>query len=126
MKLIHRFAYYLGGFTIGIIILLFFVGGSGAKCEYDYGPEARVLKNIRLKERHYTAETLATMQLSDIDTSAISRALKNGDVNFSQSTTDLDSCNIYRITFKDSLKTLKFDAKNCGLKATISNLEISD
>ena len=126
MKLIHRFAYYFGGFAIGIIILLFFVGGSGATCQYDYGPDARVLKSIRLKERVFSKEALLTMRQKNIDTAAISRALNFGDVNFSESVTNLDSCNIYLITYKDSLATLRFNTENCKIKATISNLEVTN
>ena len=54
MKLIHRIGYYLGGFTIGIVILIFFLSGKKTSC--DYGPNARVLKNIRSKHKTYTAE----------------------------------------------------------------------
>ncbi len=124
MKLVHRFAYYLGGFAIGIVILFFFLSGKRTSC--DYGPDARVLKNIRLKERIFTEGSLATINSKDIDTAAISKALKYGDVDFSASTTDLDSCKIYRITFKDSIKTISFDAENCKNTATISNLAIED
>ena len=47
MKFIHRLGYYLGGFSIGLIFLAFFLSGKRASC--DYGPDARVLKNIGQK-----------------------------------------------------------------------------
>ena len=126
MKIAHRIGYYLAGFAIGIVILIFFVGGSGASCEYDYGPDARVLKNIRLKERIINQETLDAMKSFAIDTTDISSALKSGDVNFSKSNTDLDSCKVYVISHKLDSKTITFNAENCSKKATISNLKIVD
>ena len=54
MSILKRFAFYFGGFAIGLILLYFFVGGSGASCEFDYGPNSRTLKNIRIKERIFT------------------------------------------------------------------------
>ena len=44
MSILKRFAFYFGGFAIGIVLLFFFIGGSGASCEFDYTPNARVLK----------------------------------------------------------------------------------
>jgi len=51
MKFIHRLGYYLGGFSIGLIFLAFFLSGKRASC--DYGPDARVLKNIGLKQLQF-------------------------------------------------------------------------
>ena len=48
MKFIHRLGYYLGGFSIGLIFLAFFLSVKRASC--DYGPDARVLKNIGQKK----------------------------------------------------------------------------
>ena len=56
MSILKRFAFYFGGFALGLVLLYFFIGGSGASCEYDYGPNSRTLKNIRLKERVFTNE----------------------------------------------------------------------
>ncbi len=67
MSLLKRFAFYFGGFAIGLILLYFFIGGSGASCEYDYGPNSRTLKNIRLKERVYTNEDLDALKHNQID-----------------------------------------------------------
>ena len=49
MSPLKRFAFYFGGFAIGLILLYFFIGGSGASCEYDYGPNSRTLKNMEEK-----------------------------------------------------------------------------
>ena len=125
MSILKRFAFYFGGFALGLVLLYFFIGGSGASCEYDYGPHSRTLKNIRLKERVFTNEALVSLKESKLDTSDISNLLLNGDVLFSQSNTKLDSCDVYVIEGshkKDSSKRLKISVENCNKKATIQNI----
>jgi hypothetical protein len=127
MKLIHRVAYYLGGFVIGIIILLFFLGGKRASC--DYGPTARTLKNIRTKERIISEVALAELRTHKVDTSAISNLLLNGNVLFSESKTDLDSCNIYSIEgsrHEENGKKMKITVENCENKATVLTVTLED
>jgi hypothetical protein len=117
MKFIHRLVFYSVGFIIGLFLLFFFLGGKKTGC--DYGPEARTLKNIRIKERIFSEATLTALQNNQLDTSAISSVLKNGDVLFSESNTKLDSCKIYVIEGKVSEKLLKLKVENCDKKATI-------
>ena len=127
MSLLKRFAFYFGGFAIGLILLYFFIGGSGASCEYDYSPNSRTLKNIRLKEHVYTNEALDALKNNQIDTSDISNLLLKGDVLFSQSNTKLDSCDVYVIEGAHKGKPkekLKISVENCNKKATIQKITI--
>jgi hypothetical protein len=127
MSILKRFAFYFGGFALGLVLLYFFIGGSGASCEYDYGPNSRTLKNIRLKERVFTNEALVALKENQIDTSDISNLLFKGDVLFSQSNTKLDSCDVYVIegAYKgNSNKKLKISVENCNKKATIQTISI--
>lgn len=127
MSLLKRFAFYFGGFAIGLILLYFFVGGSGASCEFDYGPNSRTLKNIRLKERIISSEALKTLKSFQLDTSDISYSLTKGDVLFSESNTNLDSCNVYVIEsplYEDSNNKMRLTIENCNKKAIIQNIEI--
>jgi len=124
MNLAKRFLFYFGGFAIGIVILYFFIGGSGASCEYDYGPTARTLKNIRLKDRVFTNESLDALSAHQLDTSSISALLKTGDVVFSESNTELDSCKIYVIQGEVSEKNLRISVENCEKQATILTAQI--
>ena len=127
MSLLKRFAFYFGGFAIGLILLYFFIGGSGASCEYDYGPNSRTLKNIRLKKRVYTNKALDALKNNQIDTSDISNLLLKGDVLFSQSNTKLDSCDVYVIegAHKEKPKEkLKISIENCNKIATIQKISI--
>jgi hypothetical protein len=120
MKFIHRLGYYLGGFAIGLIILAFFLSGKRTSCAY--GPDARVLKNIRIKERAYSEEALAKMQNFKIDTSSVNKVLRSGDVDFSRSNTDLDSCKTYLITGNTASGELEMLFENCDSVATLQNI----
>ncbi len=122
MKFIHRLGFYLGGFAIGLVILAFFLSGKRASC--DYSPDARVLKNIRIKEQAYSESALEKMQLYQIDSTHISTVLNNGDVDFGRSNTDLDSCKTYMVTGRSSLHNLELLFENCDSIATLQKVEI--
>lgn len=113
MKLIQRLGYYLGGFSIGLIVLAFFLNGKKVSC--DYGPDARVLKNIRTKTIVYENPN---------DSTLVNHVLKHGDINFSESTPRKEPCGIYMVegTYNDDSVTLMVE--NCEKVATISNLKI--
>ena len=122
MNFARRLTYYLGGFTIGIILLFFFLGGKKTSC--DYGPEARTLKNIRIKHRQFSETTLYNLEKNSLDTSAISTLLKNGDVYFSESNTELDSCKIYVIRGLINDEKYKMKVENCEAQATIEDFHL--
>lgn len=121
MKLIHRIGYYLGGFSIGLIVLAFFLSGKKTSC--DYGPNARTIKNILIKQQSYSDETIASMAHYSIDTLMVSNLIKTGNVNFSESETRTEGCKTYLIenTFED--QDLELRVKNCDSNATILSLE---
>lgn len=121
MKLIHRIGYYLGGFTIGIVILIFFLSGKKTSC--DYGPNARVLKNIRSKHKTYTAEAEKQMKTFQLDSIFIDKTLQTGEVLFSKSETSLDSCNVYLVESKKDEKTFTTSFRNCDSLVTILTID---
>ena len=120
MKLIHRIGYYLGGFTIGIVILIFFLSGKKTSC--DYGPNARVLKNIRSKHKNYTSEAKTQMQTFQLDSIFIDQTLQTGDVLFNESETSLDSCNVYLVESKRDEKIFRTSFRNCDSLVTILSI----
>ena len=122
MKLIHRLGYYGLGLFFGIVILIFFLGGKKASC--DYSPNARVLKNIKTKERNFSEKSLLSFQENDLDTSLVSDILENGDVDFQKSLTDKDSCNIYYISGKKENQLVELEVENCDSLATIMDVNI--
>lgn len=122
MHILKRIAYYLGGFSIGLIILAFFFSGKKTSCAYF--PEARVLKNLRAKAYTLSPEaeqSLATLQL---DTVAINRLLKVGDVDFGESETRREPCSHYVIygTSEEGLD-LKMELENCLEGVRITSLQ---
>ncbi|MDT0294994.1 hypothetical protein ACFQ3R_05640 [Mesonia ostreae] len=120
MKLAARLAYYSVGFFIGIIILMFFLSGKKTSC--DYGPDARVLKNIRIKNKNYQPQALLFLKENQMDSTAVEKVLNSGDVNFSNSNTALDSCKVYAVEGKVNEKVLLLRIENCENQATIQEI----
>jgi len=122
MKLIQRTGYYLAGFSIGIIILAFI--WKGKKAEFNYFPDARVLKNISTKKQMYSDNVKIAITNNTIDSTTISYILKKGDVNFAQSSTKRKPCKIYIIEGDYNDKEIKLTVENCDSIATIQEVSI--
>lgn len=117
MSFLRRLAYYLGGFGIGVILLIFFLSGKKTSC--DYGMQARTLKNIRLKDRVFSEKSLEFLNNNQLDTAVVSELLANGRVLFKESNTNLDSCKQYVIQGIISGKNLKVKIANCDDSAEV-------
>lgn len=122
MILIQRIGYYLGGFSIGLIILAFFLNGKKTSC--SYGLDARVIKNINSKKIIYNDVFKKQMQTLNIDSTAINYVLKKGDVNFSKSKTRLKPCGMYHLEGYYRKKYIGINIKNCDSTATMVNMII--
>ena len=66
MKLVYRFGFFFGGFSIGLVFLMFFLSGKKTSCAY--GPDARVLKNIQIKSIQYSESVQEQLNNKIIDT----------------------------------------------------------
>jgi hypothetical protein len=124
LKLIQRFGYYFGGFAIGLVLLAFFLNGKRVSC--DYGPEARVLKNINSKPLVYSKSAKTIIFSKAIDSSVIHHIMLKGDVNFSESDTRKEPCGIFNIEgdYKDTSYTLIVE--NCETSAQLLDLIIKN
>lgn len=124
MKFVHRLGYYLGGFAIGLIILMFFLNGKDASC--DYGPNARTVKNISSKPLSYSVNANAFVNNYKLDSLTITNLIKYGSVDFSKSDTKKDSCRVYHIenSYKERELTLK--VKNCDSLATLLDINYTN
>jgi len=122
MTLLKRVGYYLGGFSVGLVLLAFFLSGKKTSC--DYSPSARVKKNIRIKKHEYSNKVSKLLDTKIIDTSEISYILKKGSVNFSESNTTLDSCKIYVIEGKIEDRFISLTIENCDSIATMKIIDI--
>ena len=99
MSFLKRLSYYFGGFSVGIMLLLFFLGGKNTRC--TYGPDARVINDFSNKEWVFTIPMLDSINQLDF--------LKGGDIVFSESIVGIDTCDVYRLRLSD----LEYDVKNC-------------
>jgi len=122
MKFIYRLGYFSIGLIMGIIILMFFLGGKKTSC--DYSPNARTLKNIRIKERSFSAEAIHFFEVNKIDTSSVSAILEDGNVDFLKSKTKQEPCKIYFISGEMKTGTLELQIENCKKTATVQRVEI--
>lgn len=122
MKFLHRVGYYLGGFSLGLILLAFFLQGKKTSC--DYGPNARTTKNIANKSKLYTEEALAEMKVFKIDTLQVSNLIRFGSVDFSKSETKDKLCKTYYIDNSFKKKDLQLLVKNCDSVATIVSITL--
>lgn len=122
MTFLQRLPYFLIGLFLGIGAVFFFLDKKGT--QFDYLPNARVLKNIRLKERIYNEEALKTLFEKKIDTSYISALLLNGDVDI-KNKEKLNNCVRYTIKGKDSLNYISIVVLNCETTATVENITLN-
>ena len=122
MKLIQRVGYYLGGFSIGLIFLAFFLSGKRVSC--SYGANARVIKNINIKPLKYSDESIQFMQSYSLDTTIIKNALLNGNVDFPYKKTEFDSCKIYLIENTIDKSEILLTIENCDSIATLKKIVI--
>ena len=122
MKLIQRIGYYLGGFSMGLVILAFFLNGKKVSC--DYGPDARVLKNINTKKIVYSDAINLALSENKIDSMSISYLLKKGDINFSKSIPREKPCAIYIIEGEYNEKNMELTVQNCDSIATLLKISM--
>ncbi|HLT54254.1 MAG TPA: hypothetical protein VKZ97_10195 [Flavobacteriaceae bacterium] len=120
MKLLHRLGYYLGGFSIGLIALAFFLNGKKVSC--DYGPEARVLKSINTKPLEFSDEVQLTMKTLTLDSTKVLSILRNGSVIFSESDTRKEPCGEYKIEHDLEDTTYYLNVQNCDSLVTALSL----
>lgn len=124
MTLLQRIGYYLGGFSVGLIILAFFFNGKHASCSYS--PQSRVLKNISTKKVVYNDAVALAITNNTIDSTTIAQILKNGSINFSDSETRKKPCAIYTIEERKDQKYYVLSVENCDHVATVLNISIKN
>ena len=122
MKFIHRLGYYLGGFSLGLVILAFFLAGKKSSCAY--GPNARTIKNISGKQLYFSEDTKSFMVTYHLDSSNFKNLIRMGDVDFSRSKTHLDSCKFYIIDSKLDGKDVEMSIENCAEQAKIRSMHL--
>jgi len=100
MKFYQRFAYYIFGFSIGLVFLFFILNGKETSCSYF--PNARVLKDLRSKPFHYSDVAKEKLTQKWVDTADIKKTLTYGDVDFDRSNIKAGSGKLYTVEGKNS------------------------
>lgn len=121
MKFTQRLAYYLGGFALGLVLLMFFLNGKDASC--DYGPNARTVKNISSKPINYSDAASSFIKTQQLDSATIVNLVKYGSVDFSESKTIIDSCRVYLIENSYKERDMALTVKNCDSVATLLTID---
>ena len=123
MELKRRFALFGFGFAIGIILLLFFLNGKNASC--NFFPNERVLDMLRNKQQVYSDEVLQIMSDKKIDSTSINNILNKGDVDFSKSKTRQEPCRYYWIDGYIHKKEAAIYVQNCDTLVTIEQIYLT-
>lgn len=121
MVFVKRLGFYLLGFSIGLILLAYFLKGKNT--EFCYAPNCRVLKNINTKKIEFSAEIYQFLTQHNADSSQIAFLLKEGDVIFSRSNPQDKPCAVYIIKGTINNVPVEVSVKNCDLVAFVEKIE---
>ncbi|WP_194852655.1 DUF4258 domain-containing protein [Nonlabens antarcticus] len=124
MNFFKRLGFYMGGFAIGLVFLIFFLSGKRAQC--NWFPEDRVIADIGKKAIRLSPEIREHLIKKELDTLSIQLILKYGDVDFSKSDTEASPCNIYYINGRKELEKTGLLVTNCERYARVEQMIIED
>jgi len=122
MSFLYRLSYYLMGFTIGMFFLMFFFSGKKTSC--NYFPSKRV-KNELLKKKiiipnHFKEKFIF------LNDSLLYSQINLSEIVFSKSNINKkDTCKVYRLELKESLKKYEIDIKNCSNKIYLKSYQFN-
>lgn len=116
----HRFALYGFGFAIGILLVIFFLGGKKAAC--NWMPNDRMLKIIRSKDLQYSSSAFDIYNTSKVDSTDISQILINGEIDFSKSNVKNNPCRRYLINGANQQKDISLQIQLCDSIATVQEI----
>lgn len=131
-KLLRRFGYYFGGLALGVVALTYINKQKGTT--FNYGPTARVLSQIRLKDTlkisDKAQEILTQYHLDSLD---IQYMLHKGDWNRDKSHVHQKPCPDYwidatigkKINDKIVRNNFSFIIERCEYTATITDIKVN-
>ena len=124
MNFVKRLGFYMGGFSIGLVFLIFFLSGKRAQC--NWFPEDRVIADISKKSIRLSPEVRELLKSRELDTLSIQMILKYGDVDFSKSNTDTIPCNRYYINGRQELEKTALIVTNCERYARVEKMVVEN
>lgn len=121
MRLRHRFAYYLIGFTLGLFFVTAMFIGKDTRC--NYFPNARVLNNLRNKPFEYSTKAQEILAQKWVDSTDIKNTLTYGDVDFDRSNVAVGNGKRYIIEGKTAKnQPITLEVLNFENKAVLTNI----
>ena len=102
-----------------MIVVVFIWDKKGT--EFNYSPNSRLLKNIRIKDRVFSDEALFSLQSKNLDTSIVSKILRNGDADM-WNKVKIGDCTQYQIKGERDLKYITLTVKNCKSTAFVEKV----
>ena len=118
----RRFGLYGFGFAIGILLVIFILGGKDASC--NWMPNARMLQIIRSKQISYSEEVQTKVNSALIDSTDIDQVLVLGDIDFSKSEVKNNPCRKYLINGNIKDQKAELTVKVCDSIATIETVKL--
>lgn len=121
MDILKRLGYYLGGFSIGLIVLAFIFNGKRTQCHY--GPEARVINDLEKKEWRVLPEIqnpIATDSLSVLS------FLAQSSIDFSKSEPQNKPCRIYQLNTRHEEQNYVLRINNCDTFVEITRQTLTN
>lgn len=118
----RRFGLYGFGFAIGILLVIFILGGKDASC--NWMPNARMLQIIRSKQISYSEEVQTKVNNALIDSTDIDQVLVMGDIDFSKSEVKNNPCRKYLINGNIKDQKAELTVKVCDSIATIETVKL--
>jgi hypothetical protein len=122
MNFFKRLGFYMGGFAIGLVFLIFFLSGKRAQC--NWFPDDRVIADIGKKSIRLSPEVRELLKTRQLDTLSIQMILKYGDVDFSKSNTDTIPCSRYYINGRQELEKTALIVTNCERYARVEKMVV--
>ena len=116
MKLLYRLGFYMIGFSVGLIFLVFILKGKKTSC--NYGPNDRVINNLLKKNWKAPNNTDGRF-----DSLAFMGVLNNARIDFGKSNIQKDSCKTYYINGYWEKRPIFLEVENC--EKTIQVLQLS-
>lgn len=130
-NIFYRFGYYIAGLAIGIILVVYI--NKQKNVTFDYMPNARTLKQIRLRDTMvFSNKAQLTINELQLDSTDIAYVLHKGDVDFKKSHVQVKPCPDYWIDATIGKKIgeeitrtpLTFIIKRCEYVATVEEIII--
>ena len=105
MKFHKKIKFFSFGLLLGTFFLVTILNGKNLSC--NYGPESRVINNLKQKKWTFVNEQKA------LDTINLNDFLENSKVVFNKSNTKKDSCKVYYLKGIRKYKGIIMNAENC-------------